>query len=174
MCASKFLLTLVPCRPGCMLNRLATKAKLSLLFPDVTSWGETNCLQSSLAACCNISSALRSKFHSFTFRGKHNRQRQCTCRNIEFVHIFYGNILTHVKAVHVYLGSPFEFQSLMSGNLVQQVEVGSRVLESPSTKQGYNNVSHQLWMMRISVILCFVWHLDVLAEVTDCLCPGVA
>lgn len=53
---------------GCMLNRLATKARLSLLFPEVTSWGDTNCLQSSLAASCSISSARCSRFSSFTNR----------------------------------------------------------------------------------------------------------
>ncbi|TNN78298.1 hypothetical protein EYF80_011538 [Liparis tanakae] len=45
---------------------LATKAKLSLLFPDVTSLGDTNCLQSSRAACRSIISALWSRFRSFT------------------------------------------------------------------------------------------------------------
>lgn len=45
-------------RAGYMLNRLATKARLSLLFPATTSRGETNCRQSSSAACLSISSAL--------------------------------------------------------------------------------------------------------------------
>lgn len=61
MCSVPTPLIWAFCTAGCMLNRLATKAKLSLLFPEVTSWGETNCLQSSRAACCSISSALRSK-----------------------------------------------------------------------------------------------------------------
>lgn len=56
------------CRAGCLLNRSATNAKLSLLFPDVTSWGVTNCLQSRRAACLSISSARCSNFGSFTWR----------------------------------------------------------------------------------------------------------
>lgn len=68
MCAVSMPFRSVLSTAGCMLNRLATKAKLSLLFPEVTSWGDTNCLQSSLAACRSISSALRSRSSSFTNR----------------------------------------------------------------------------------------------------------
>lgn len=38
------------CRHGYVLNRLATKAKLSLGLPETTSAGVTNCLQPSLSA----------------------------------------------------------------------------------------------------------------------------
>lgn len=37
-------------RPGYVLNRLATKARLSLGLPETTSAGVTNCLQPSLSA----------------------------------------------------------------------------------------------------------------------------
>lgn len=68
MCAIS-MLRFTLCREGCMLNRLATKAKLSLLFPLVTSWGETNCLQSSRAACCSMSSARWVRLCSFRHTG---------------------------------------------------------------------------------------------------------
>lgn len=84
MCAVSMPFIEIFCRDGCMLNRLATKARLSLLFPEVTSWGETNCLQSSRAACCSISSALWFKSGSFTHTG--NRH---TCAVILlYVHSF--------------------------------------------------------------------------------------
>lgn len=138
-CAPSRPLIWVLCREGCMLNRLATKAKLSLLFPDVTSWGETNCLQSSRAACRSISSALWSKLCSFTCTWN-TLQTLCTYNPDRISHskkplkrhpvtfMCYTNKLTHVEAAHVNFDPHFEVTLFMLSNLVQQVEVGSRVL----------------------------------------------
>lgn len=148
MCEAYMSLMWDFCR-GCMLNRFATKAKLSLLFPDVTSWGETNCLQSNRAACCSISSALWFKSGSWFKSGKSLRLINAT-KSEKIKTRNHNASLTHTEAADINFDFHFEVVLFLESDLVQQVEVGSRVLQWHSTRTG----SHPC----VCVIVCVcVW-----------------
>lgn len=152
-------------RAGCMLNRLATKAKLSLLLPDVTSRGETNCLQSSRAACCSISSALRCKSYSFIsgiVERLHHRFHKVAWK-------LEKSKVTHIQAAHVDFDVSFIVVLFMQSDLVQQVEVGLWILQKQNTRVGYTHVSSWcLWVCK-----CCEGDLNIFTEVSDGRCSCV-
>lgn len=81
--------------------------------------------------------------------------------------------MSHIEAAHVNFYLHLELVLLYGRDLVHQVEVGPRVLQVQSTRNGNTHVfvySHA----HICVFTCSAWYLDVFAEVADCFRSCVA
>lgn len=123
---------------GYLLNKLATKARLSLGFPLTTSAGVTNCRQPSLSACCSMASALFMSSLSWTTHIPWPMVTHApySCyRGVKM--LSYECQSAYAEACHADVYAWLIFVCAFRRDLIEEVEIGPWVLETVGDKISY-------------------------------------
>lgn len=150
---------------GYLLNRFATKARLSLGFPLTTSAGVTNCRQPSLSACCSMASALFMSSFSWTTQKSTRSDQRHRLSQCGGGAASVGCQRAYAEACHVDVNAWVIFIFAFWRDLIQEVEVGSRVLKNrennqTSTKEQTRQsaVWERSYLAELQVKCWYAWH----------------